>query len=42
MATYRIVGTKKPYTGRVIEIGGILVDENLAEKERFNLRCRLP
>ena len=24
MATYRIVGTKKPYTGRVIEIGGIL------------------
>ena len=28
--------------GSIIEIGGILVDENLVEKERFNLRCRLP
>ena len=26
----------------IIEIGGILVDENLVEKDRFNLRCRLP
>ena len=28
--------------GSIIEIGGILVDEKLVEKERFNLRCRLP
>ena len=28
--------------GSIIEIGGILVDQNLVEKERFNLRCRLP
>ena len=28
--------------GSIIEIGGILVDENLNEKDRFNLRCRLP
>ena len=28
--------------GSIIEIGGILVDENLKEKDRFNLRCRLP
>ncbi len=28
--------------GRIIEIGGILVDENFKEKDRFNLRCRLP
>ena len=28
--------------GSIIEIGGILVDENLREKDRFNLRCRLP
>ena len=28
--------------GSIIEIGGILADENLIEKERFNLRCRLP
>ena len=26
--------------GSIIEIGGILVDQNLVEKERFNLRCR--
>ncbi len=26
----------------IIEIGAILVDENFNEKERFNLRCRLP
>ena len=28
--------------GSIIEIGGILVDENFNEKDRFNLRCRLP
>ncbi len=28
--------------GSIIEIGGILVDENFREKDRFNLRCRLP
>ena len=28
--------------GSIIEIGGILVDENLKERDRFNLRCRLP
>ena len=28
--------------GSIIEIGGILVDENLKEKDRFNLICRLP
>ena len=28
--------------GSIIEIGGILVDENLKEIDRFNLRCRLP
>ena len=28
--------------GSIIEIGGILVDENFVEKDRFNLRCRLP
>ena len=28
--------------GSIIEIGGILVDENFIEKDRFNLRCRLP
>ncbi len=28
--------------GSIIEIGGILVDENLKEKDRFNFRCRLP
>ena len=28
--------------GTIIEIGGILVDENFKEKDRFNLRCRLP
>tara|TARA_B100000214_G_C23972670_1_gene631043 strand:- start:3442 stop:4872 length:1431 start_codon:yes stop_codon:yes gene_type:complete len=28
--------------GSIIEIGGILVDENFKEKDRFNLRCRLP
>ncbi len=26
----------------IIEIGGVLVDENFKEKDRFNLRCRLP
>ena len=26
----------------IIEIGGILVDENFEEKDRFSLRCRLP
>ena len=25
--------------GRIIEIGGILVDENFKEKDRFNFRC---
>ena len=25
----------------IIEIGGVLVDENFKEKDRFNLRCRL-
>ena len=28
--------------GSIIESGGILVDENFKEKDRFNLRCRLP
>ena len=28
--------------GSIIEIGGLLVDENFNEKDRFNLRCRLP
>ncbi len=28
--------------GSIIEIGGILVDQNFKEKDRFNLRCRLP
>jgi len=28
--------------GRIIEIGGILLDQNFKEKDRFNLRCRLP
>ena len=28
--------------GSIIEVGGILVDENFKEKDRFNLRCRLP
>ena len=28
--------------GSIIEVGGILVDENFIEKDRFNLRCRLP
>ena len=28
--------------GSIIECGGILVDENFKEKDRFNLRCRLP
>ena len=28
--------------GSIIEIGGILVDEKFNEKDRFNLRCRLP
>ena len=27
--------------GSIIEIGGILVDENFKEKDRFNLRCSL-
>jgi exodeoxyribonuclease-1 len=26
----------------IIEIGGILLDENFKEKERFQARCRLP
>ena len=28
--------------GSIIEVGGILFDENFKEKDRFNLRCRLP
>ena len=28
--------------GSIIEIGGVLVDENFKEKDRFNLRCSLP
>ncbi len=28
--------------GSIIEIGGVLVDQNFKEKDRFNLRCRLP
>ena len=28
--------------GSIIEIGGILVDENFKEKDRFKLRCNLP
>ena len=28
--------------GSIIEVGGILIDENFKEKDRFNLRCRLP
>ena len=27
--------------GSIIEIGGVLVDQNFKEKDRFNLRCRL-
>ena len=30
------------FFGSILEIGGILVDENFKEKDRFNLRCRLP
>ena len=26
----------------MIEIGAILLDENFKEKERFNIRCRMP
>ena len=26
----------------IIEIGGVLIDENFKEIDRFNLRCRLP
>ena len=26
----------------IIEIGGVLVDENFKEIDRFNLRCSLP
>ena len=28
--------------GSIIEIGGVLLDKNFKEKDRFNLRCRLP
>ena len=28
--------------GSIIEVGGILVDQNFKELDRFNLRCRLP
>ena len=28
--------------GSIIEIGGVLVDKNFKEKDRFNFRCRLP
>ncbi len=28
--------------GSIIEVGGILVDQNFNELDRFNLRCRLP
>ena len=28
--------------GSIIEIGGVLVNENFKELDRFNLRCRLP
>ncbi len=28
--------------GSIIEIGGVLVDDNFKEKDRFNLRCSLP
>ena len=28
--------------GSIIEVGGILVDQNFKEIDRFNLRCRLP
>ena len=28
--------------GSIIEIGGILLDKNFKEKDRFSLRCRLP
>ncbi len=28
--------------GSIIEIGGVLVDQNFKEKDRFNLRCSLP
>ena len=28
--------------GSIIEIGGILLDQDFKEKDRFNLRCRLP
>ena len=32
----------KGYQSFVISGGGILVDENFKEKDRFNLRCSLP
>ena len=28
--------------GSIIEIGGVLVNEDFKELDRFNLRCRLP
>ena len=28
--------------GSIIEVGGILVDANFKELDRFNFRCRLP
>ena len=28
--------------GSIIEVGGILVDSNFKELDRFNFRCRLP
>ena len=28
--------------GSIIEVGGILVDPNFKELDRFNFRCRLP
>ena len=28
--------------GSIIEVGGVLVDANFKELDRFNLRCRLP
>ena len=28
--------------GSIIEIGGVLVNENFKELDRFNFRCRLP
>ena len=30
------------FFGFILEAGGILVDENFKELDRFNLRCRLP